>query len=95
MGLLTFASDAAENDYDVATQLGHDYMPALGLHPRAKVPTQGNTNTIPRNSYKAGITTARDTDFLNPAQLYPTTGPGDIAPNAASDFKGYRKGALQ
>lgn len=91
MGFLTFASDAAENTVDVAVMTGQKWLPDLPIHSKSVAPTQGKYATVQRNKYKSGITTARDTDWLNPAQLYPTTGPGDLAPNAASDFWGRRE----
>jgi hypothetical protein len=94
MGLLTFASDAAENDVDVAVMTGQKWVPQLPVHSKSVAPTQGSTGTVPRNKYKSGITTARDQDWLNPAQLYPTTGPGNIAPHAGSDFRGLREDNL-
>lgn len=89
-GFLKFANDAAENTDDVATQLGQEFVPCLPIHAKSKTPTQGVFSPVHKRKAGDGITTARDTDFLNPAQLYPTTGPGNLAPSADSNFRGMR-----
>ena len=79
-----------ENDTSVAIKLGigntSDYVPQLPIHPKSQKPTMGiYTPMKVSGKYKSGITLARNTDYLNPAQLYATTGPTGLTPTRLPD----------
>ena len=78
------ADAAAEDDYWSGLNFGiTGWSPQLPIHSRSKTPTQGvyPAPTVYARKYKPGdMIPQRSQDYMNPAQLVPTTGPGNIAP---------------
>jgi len=80
----TAKGNPADDDYFAGISFGlTGWVPQLPIHPRSKVPTQGVFNPV-KVSVQRGkayaMVPARDTDYVNPAQMVPTTGPGNLAP---------------
>ena len=78
------ADGAAEDDYWAGLNFGiSGWSPQLPIHPKSKAPTQAVYAPISINPKKYGAGNAipaRTMDYYNPAQLVPTTGPGNLAP---------------
>lgn len=79
-------SESGESDTLAAIKDGvgsmTTWIPQLPISPKSVV-TSGTYTTRPvKAKYKDGIVMARDTDYYNPAQLYPSGGPGNLAPIA-------------
>lgn len=82
----------AEDDYIAGMDTSAGTFPVLPIHPRSDpTVTQGVYASI-TSSYGKKSITARNTDYINPSQLVPTSGPGNLAPIAGNtrelDFAG-------
>ena len=86
-------SESSESDTLAAVKVGVGKLtalvPLLPISPKSVGPeTSGTYTTRPiKAKYKDGIVMARDTDYYNPAQLYPSGGPGNLAPIASANAK--------
>lgn len=79
----------SESDTMVAIQKGvgqlTQWVPQLPIHSNSKQPTSGTYKLVKvQAKYKDGIVPARDNDYYNPSQLFPSTGPLNLAPMASA-----------
>lgn len=81
--------DFGVNEVEAAhlSKLDNAYTPMIPPHPTLSQEGYYVPVTVNPNKYKSGILLSRTTDYYNPAQIYASTGPGNLAPFATGDTR--------
>ncbi len=78
------AEGPGDDDYWAGLNFGiTGWAPQLPIHPKSMAPTEAVYAPVAvtgKRGRPGRMTTARSVDWYNPAQLVPTTGPGNLAP---------------